>query len=142
MKFSVSSVLGTITDTVILWLVSTYWLGNTHWEQYILAPSISFECSVLVNYTMGFFFVWKERIRIKNLGSYFGHFWIYNLSCVAAFVVKMLFLNAIAVAFKFDTVICNLLALCVSGVLNFFLNDNLTFRRRCQSSVEQSIEDN
>lgn len=142
LKFSLSSILGTITDTVVLWLVSTFWLAPSHLMQYVVAPCISFECSVVVNYTMGFFFVWKERIGIKTIGSYLGHLWIYNLSCVAAFLVKMLFLNLIALIFKFDTVICNLIALCFSGVLNFFLNDLVTFRRRRTPSEEISEVDN
>lgn len=142
MKFSLTSILGTVTDTLVLWLVSTFWLAPSHVMQYVVAPCISFECSVIVNYTMGFFFVWKERISIKSIGSYFSHLWIYNLSCVAAFLVKMMFLNLIAVIFKFDTVICNLIALCFSGVLNFFLNDRVTFRRRRKPSSKEAAEDN
>lgn len=136
-KYSLSTLLGTITDTGVLWLVSTYLLGSSHVDQYIVAPCISFECAVIVNYTVAYFYVWRERIDRFSVGSFLGHFWKYNLSCISAFIVKMFILNAIAVAFKFDTVICNLLALCVSGVMNFALNEFLVFRRPSKKRAEE-----
>lgn len=52
----------------------------------------------------------------------------------------MLLLNAIAFATKWDPVICNLLALCVSGLLNFVLNEFVIFRRSV--SNKETEEDN
>ena len=48
----------------------------------------------------------------------------------------MLILNAIAVAFKLDPVICNLLALCVSGLLNFTINEFVIFRKKEEKQKE------
>ncbi len=62
-KFSVTSLLGTITDTVVLWVMSKYVFGDNHFEQYVLSPGISFECAVLVNYTVAFFYVWRDRLN-------------------------------------------------------------------------------
>lgn len=61
---------------------------------------------------------------------FFGHFWKYNLSCISAFILKMLILNGVAVAFKWDPVICNLVALCFSGILNFSMNEFVIFRKK------------
>lgn len=135
-KFSLTSLFGTITDTLVLWAMTTYVFGQSHFEKYILSPMISFECAVVVNYTVAFFYVWKDRINIFSISSYLSHFWKYNLSCISAFIVKMFILNAIAVATKWNPVICNLLALCVSGVLNFIINEFIVFRKPSSSFSE------
>ena len=139
-KFSLTSLFGTATDTLVLWLLSAYVFGDSHFEQYVLSPLISFECAVIVNYTVAYFYVWRDRINIFSIGSYFSHFWKYNISCISAFIVKMLLLNAIAFATKWDPVICNLLALCASGILNFVLNEFEIFRRSV--SNKELKEDN
>ncbi len=135
-KYSTTTLLGTATDTFVLWLFSARILGESHFEQYILSPMISFECAVIVNYTTAFFYVWKDRISKHTFRSFLSHFWKYNLTCISAFIVKMLILNAIAVAFKLDPVICNLLALCVSGLLNFTINEFVIFRKKEEKQKE------
>ncbi len=137
-KFSLTSLFGTATDTVVLWALTTYVFGDAHVQQYIFAPMISFECAVIVNYSVAYFYVWRDRISIFSIRTYLNHFWKYNISCISAFVVKMLILNAIAVATGWDPVICNLLALCVSGLLNFVLNEFVIFKK---SSSGKSIEE-
>ena len=140
LKFSLTSLFGTATDTLVLWLMTTYVMGATHFGQYVLSPLISFECAVIVNYTVAYFYVWRDRISIFTIGSYFSHLWKYNISCISAFIVKMMILNAIAVTTKWDPVICNLLALCCSGLLNFTLNEFVIFRK--PSSKKEEVEDN
>ena len=127
-KFSLTSLFGTATDTLVLWVLTTFAFGPSHFEQYVLSPLISFECAVIVNYSVAFFYVWRDRINIFSIGSYLSHFWKYNL------------LNAIALATKWDPVICNLLALCASGLLNFVLNEFVIFRK--SSSGKELKEDN
>ena len=87
LKFSLTSLFGTATDTLVLWLMTTYVMGATHFEQYVLSPLISFECAVIVNYTVAYFYVWRDRISIFTIGSYFSHLWKYNISCISAFIV-------------------------------------------------------
>lgn len=130
MKYSVTTLLGTIVDNVVLWLVSRFVLGDSHFEQYILSPVISFECAVFVNFLTAYFYVWKDRVNREKSGVFFGHFWKYNLTCVSAFILKMVILNGVAVASKWDPVICNLIALCFSGVLNFVINEFVVFRKK------------
>ena len=129
-KYIVTTLLGTITDTVVLWCLAHYVFGDSHFEQYIVSPCISFECAVFVNYLTAYFYVWKDRINRKKSGVFFGHFWKYNLTCVSAFILKMVILNGVAVASKWDPVICNLIALCFSGVLNFVINEFVVFRTK------------
>ena len=65
-KYIVTTLLGTITDTVVLWCLAHYVFGDSHFEQYIVSPCISFECAVFVNYLTAYFYVWKDRITGRN----------------------------------------------------------------------------
>lgn len=130
LKYFVTTLLGTATDTLVIWLLSTFWLDGNHFQKYILSPFISFECATLVNYFTAYFYVWKDRIATRSKGSFFGHFWKYNLSCISAFMLKMLILNAIALAFKWPAFVCNLIALSFSGILNFSINEFLIFAKK------------
>ena len=92
-KYTVTTLLGTAADTLVLWVLSTYLLNGNHVEKYVISPMISFECAVLVNYLTAFFYVWRERIAHRTKGAFFSHLWKYNLSCISAFVLKMVLLN-------------------------------------------------
>lgn len=129
-KYTVTTLLGTAADTVVLWVLSTYLLNGNHVEKYVISPMISFECAVLVNYLTAFFYVWRDRIAHRTKGAFFSHLWKYNLSCASAFILKMVLLNAIALAFKWPAFVCNLIALCFSGFLNFAINEFLIFAKK------------
>lgn len=129
-KYTVTTLLGTAADTLVLWALSTYLLNGNHVEKYVISPMISFECAVLVNYFTAFFYVWRDRITHRTKGAFFSHLWKYNLSCISAFILKMLLLNAVALLFHWPAFICNLIALCFSGILNFSLNEFLIFAKK------------
>ncbi len=128
-EFSASSLLGTIVDTVVLWVFSK-WAFSTYFGQFIVSPAISFECAAVTNFAVAYFFIWKDRVSCRNRRSFFRHLGGYNLSCIGAFLVKMAFLLLIQRIFRWNVVWCNLLALCVSGGLNFFMSERVVFRRK------------
>lgn len=128
-EFSASSLLGTIVDTAVLWVCSK-WIFSTYVGQYLISPGISFECATVTNFTVAYFFIWNDRVSHRSRKSFFRHLGGYNLSCIGAFLVKMAFLLLIQKMFKWNVVWCNLLALCVSGGLNFFMNERVVFRRK------------
>jgi putative flippase GtrA len=128
-EFSASSLLGTAVDTAILWVFSK-WVFHTYAGQYLISPAISFECAVLTNFIVAYFLIWKDRISARTRRSFLRHFAGYNISCLGAFIVKMIFLLLIQRLFKLNVIWCNLLALCVSGGLNFILNEKVVFRRK------------
>ncbi len=128
-EYSASSLLGTAVDTAVLWVFSK-WVFSTYTGQYIVSPLISFQCAVLTNFTVAYFLIWKDRVSARTTRSFFRHLGGYDLSCAGAFLVKMLFLLLIQKIFKWNVVWCNLLALCFSGGLNFFLSERVVFRRR------------
>jgi putative flippase GtrA len=128
-EFSASSLLGTAVDTAILWVFSK-WVFHTYAGQFLISPAISFECAVLTNFIVAYFLIWKDRISARTRRSFLRHFAGYNISCLGAFIVKMIFLLLIQRLFKLNVIWCNLLALCVSGGLNFILNEKVVFRRK------------
>ena len=128
-KFVATSLVGTVVDTVVLWLFSHHVFGG-YVGKVILSPIISFECAVLTNFTVSYFFTWKDRISQRSVRSYLRHYAAYNASCTGTFLLKMGFLMLIQWLTKWDVVICNLLALCVSGLVNYSMNEFVIFRKR------------
>ena len=131
LRFAVSSLAGTAVDTLVLWLCSDYLFKGYYWGEYLLSPFISFECAVLVNFAIAYFSVWKDRISASTLRSFFRHYTGYNLSCTGIFLLKMGLLLVIErFSGGWDVLVCNILAICVSGILNFILNDRFVFRSK------------
>lgn len=125
-----ASLLGTAVDTLALWLCSHFLFSGSYFGRNILSPVLSFECAVLVNFCSSYFVIWKDRIACFSTRSFFLHYGAYNLSCTGTFLIKMGLLQLIVLVTRFDVVICNLIALCFSGLINFALNDRIIFKKR------------
>ncbi|MBP5290389.1 MAG: GtrA family protein [Paludibacteraceae bacterium] len=157
-KFSASTLVGTAVDTAVLWLCAHLWLDGYVGER-ILAPTISFLAATVANFIVAYFFVWPDRTRSSaselthstapdgthttasdspftatpvrhSAFPYLRLYAAYLLTCIAGFVVKMLFLQLFSVLLAWDVVWCNLLALCFSGLFNFVINDRFVFRKK------------
>lgn len=128
-KFIGVNALGTIVDTLVLWVFSHYILKG-YIGEYITSPIISFECAVLSNYMLSYFGVWKDRSQRHNARAFARKYLMYNLSSSAVFIFKMGLLLLLELAFKWDVVICNLVALCISGLINFALGEWVIFREK------------
>ena len=125
-----ASLLGTAVDTLVLWVCSHVFFSGSYFGRNILSPVISFECAVLVNFCTCYFFIWKDRISNYSTRSFFRHYGAYNLSCTGTFLVKIGLLQLIVLITRLDVVICNLIALCFSGLINFTMNDQVIFKRK------------
>lgn len=128
-KFIASNIVGTIVDTVILIFLSTY-VFDSYVGEYLVSPFISFECAVLTNYLCSFFFVWKDRVKGLAAKNFFRKYLLYNLSVTGTFVVKLGIILLLEVIFGWNVVICNLAALCFSGIINFSMGEWLIFRKK------------
>ena len=123
---------GTLADTLVLWLMAHYVFDGGYWATYIISPLISFEVAVMCNFLCSYYWVWSGRISHRSARSFWLHFVGFNLSSVAGFLVKMLFLLLFERIFGWGVVWCNLAALSISGVLNFLLSDRIVFRTKRQ----------
>lgn len=136
LKFMGTSVVGTIVDTLVLWILSDFIFTKGYWGEYVISPAISFQCALTANFLISYFYVWKDRTVVSGASTkrFFKLYFTYNLSGSAVFLLR---LGALLIIEKFtgwDVVICNLLAMCVSGVLNFTINNMFIFKRKKTSA--------
>ena len=132
-KFAGTSAVGSIVDTLVLWLLSDLVFSRAYWGEYIISPLISFQCAVAVNYMISYFYVWKDRTRKRPDASarrFFKLYGAYNLSNSAVFLFRLGILLLIERFTGWDVVICNLVAMCFSGIINFAINNQLIFKKK------------
>jgi len=127
LKYSGTSLAGTLVDTLVLWILSDLVFTKGYWGEYVVSPAISFQCAVITNFLISYFYVWKDRKKTRNP---FLTFLYYDLSCTAVFLLRLGFLLLVERIFGWDVVICNLVAMCVTGIINFVLNNQVIFRKR------------
>lgn len=132
LKFIGTGVVGSIVDTLVLLLLSNLVFSKGYWGEYIISPAISFQCAIAVNFTISYFYVWKDRTRESGSGSvkrFFRLYLKYNLSGSTVFLIRLGILLLIERFTGWDVVICNLLAMCISGILNFTINNLVIFKK-------------
>ena len=129
LKYAGTSVAGTLVDTLVLWLLSDFVFRSGYWGQYIISPVISFQCAVVTNYAIFYFYVWRDRTRKDSRRhNFIRRFFAYDLSCSTVFLLRLGLLLIIEKIFGWDVIICNLLAMCFSGIINFLMNNLVIFR--------------
>lgn len=130
LKYAGTSLIGSVVDTLVLWLISTFVLDRGYWQEYIISPFISFQCAVAVNFTISYFYVWKDRTRNAGKPRFFRLYLIYDLSNSLVFLFRLGALLLIERFTGWDVVFCNLAAMLFSGIVNFTLDNLVIFRRR------------
>ena len=132
-KFAGTSLIGSVVDTLVLWLLSDLVFTRGYWGEYIISPMISFQCAVAVNYTISYFYVWKDRTRKRpdaSVRRFFRLYAVYNLSNSMVFLFRLGVLLLIERFSGWDVVFCNLTAMCFSGIINFTINNLLIFKKK------------
>lgn len=132
-KFAGTSLIGSMVDTLVLWLISDLVFTRGYWGEYIISPMISFQCAVAVNYTISYFYVWKDRTRKRpdaSVRRFFRLYAAYNLSNSMVFLFRLGVLLLIERFSGWDVVFCNLTAMCFSGIINFTINNLLIFKKK------------
>ena len=136
-KFILGNLTGTLVDTLVLWVFS-HFVFRGYVGQVIISPVISFECAVFVNFLLSYNYIWRDRIAHKTTASFFRHYGGYNAMCIGGFLIKMGVLMLIQYLTKWDVVICNLLALCVSGTFNFMMNEFVVFKKKLVDGTDNN----
>lgn len=138
-KFSLSTLAGTAVDMLVLWIFKQFVFKGWYYGEYMISPVISFFFAVLTNFSLAYFIVWKDRVSKRSVRSFFRHFAGYGISSLGGFIVKMGLLLLIEKIFHWDVLICNLVALCFSGLLNFALNEWVVFGKRKPKDPNQRL---
>ena len=118
-KFVVTRLLGTGVDTLVLWICSDFIFSSSYVGVNIVSPTISFEFAVMCNFLCSYYWIWRNNSITKSKKTVLKKFLIFNISAVAGFMIKMGFLLLFEAIFGWDVIICNLVALCISGIINF-----------------------
>jgi len=134
LKFFISRLLGTLIETIILWVFSTY-LFFSYVGTYIVSPTISFEIVMFCNYVISYYWIWNKHIFPTKTKYFFTRLALFNISSILGFLIKMGFLLLFERLFKWDVVYCNLIALLISGIVNFLLAERLVFKKHGHISV-------
>lgn len=132
-KYVSTSVIGSIVDTLVLWLLSDFVFTKGYWGEYIISPIISFQCAVAVNFTLAYFYIWRDRTQGRSdagIRQILKLFLTYDLTCSAVFLIRLGAMLLIERFTGWDVVICNLLAMCFSGLLNFTIENLLIFSKK------------
>ena len=132
-KFAGTSVIGTLVDTLVLWLISDFIFTGGYWGEYVISPAISFQCALAVNFTISYFYVWKDRTRKRpdaSVRRFFKLYAVYVLSGSAVFLLRLGALLLIERFTGWDVVLCNLIAMVFSGIINFTIDNLLIFGKK------------
>lgn len=139
LKFFISRLLGTLVDTLVIWLLTRFFFSS-YTETYIIAPIISFEVATLFNYIVSYLWIWHKNIEKKSFSDFSLRFLKYNLSVIVGFAVKMGFLLMFERLFGWDVIYCNIAALCISGIVNFILAEYVVFKKGTRIAVVEGYE--
>ena len=136
--FSITSGAGTLVDLGGHYWLSSSYMPDHYWWTFWVSPVISFEAAVITNFVIAYFWVWRERISKRSPRSFLRHYAGYNAAATGVFFIKLLVMQGIhllLVAFgwfqnkSYEPVLCNMLALCVSGCFSFVLNEFVVFKK-------------
>ena len=119
LKFVLTRLVGTGVDSLILWICSDFIFSSSYFGINILSPTISFEFAVMCNFLCSYFWIWHNYSSTQSTKAVMRKFFIFNISAIAGFLIKMGFLLLFEAIFGWDVIVCNLVALCISGILNF-----------------------
>ena len=135
--FSITSGAGTLVDLGGHYWLSSSYMPDHYWWTFWVSPMISFEAAVITNFVIAYFWVWRERISKRSPRSFLRHYAGYNAAATGVFFIKLLVMQGIhllLVAFgwfqnkTYEPVLCNMLALCISGCFSFVLNEFVVFK--------------
>lgn len=136
--FSLSSGAGTVVDLGLHWYLSARFFQESYLWTFWVSPFISFELSVLTNFLIAYYFVWRERISKRNTRSFWRHFAAYNATATGVFLIKLAAMQGFHLMLltldwfqdaSYEPVLCNLLSLIISGGFNFVMNEFVIFRK-------------
>ena len=123
-KFVLTNLSGTVVDTAVLLGLSAVWTSPA--ALYLLAPVIAFEVATLSNFTLAYNWVWRERVE-PSWNDFWARFVKFNLSVLGVFVARLGLIALLGFSSGLPVVVCNLIALTVSGLANFGAADQLVF---------------
>ncbi len=140
LKFGTVGASGTVINIGMLYLAQEHIFNTVQTTEIRLNLSLALAIFVatLNNFFWNRLWTWKDRVQHHHRPWLF-QFGQYTLACWLSIVLQVLFTNLLAPHFYYQ--IANLIAIGLTSVLNFLLNDIWTFGRvkfKAQASREKT----
>jgi dolichol-phosphate mannosyltransferase len=132
LKFGTVGVSGIVVNQGVLYLVQEHVfnvsqvVGEVNWWQLNIALSAAIFFATLNNFFWNRLWTWKDRVEHQHR-PWVVQFGQYTLACGVSIALQFLFTNLLAPHVYY--MIANFIAIGVTSVLNFLLNDIWTFGR-------------
>ncbi|GAB4118247.1 MAG: GtrA family protein [Sideroxydans sp.] len=132
LKFGTVGVSGIAVNQGVLYLVQenifhvSQVVGEVNWWQLNIALFAAIFCATLNNFFWNRLWTWKDRVQHHHR-PWLVQFGQYTLSCGLSIALQFVFTNLLAPHVYY--LIANFIAIGVTSVLNFLLNDIWTFGR-------------
>lgn len=128
LKFGTVGASGTVINIGVLYLAQEYiFNGVQHTEIRLnLSLVLAIFLATLNNFFWNRLWTWKDRTQ-NHHRSWLAQFGQYTLACWLSIALQVVFTNLLAPHFYYQ--IANLIAIGLTSVLNFMLNDVWTFGR-------------
>ncbi len=132
LKFGTVGASGIVVNQGVLYLAKEYLFnavsasGEVDWLRLNLSLALAIFFATLNNFFWNRLWTWADR-RHHYSRPILIQFWQYTLSCGVSIALQVLFTNLLAPHVYY--LIANLIAIVVTSVLNFLLNDIWTFGR-------------
>lgn len=128
LKFGTVGASGTVVNLGILYLGHEHFFSTVQPIQ--LKLNLSLALAIFLATVNNFFWnrlwTWSDRTQHHHR-SWLAQFWQYTLACWLSIALQVVFTNLLAPHFYYQ--IANLIAIGMTSVLNFVLNDIWTFGR-------------
>lgn len=134
--FTMTRNIGTAADCAVLWVLVEY-VFDGYFLENIVSPTISFEIATFINFLTSFYWVFYNRMSTQTQESFFRRFLKFNLSAVMGFGIKMILLLLCKTIFGWHIVICNVIALTLSGLFNYFIADLWVFKKNKKANTPE-----
>lgn len=130
LKFGTVGVSGIVVNQGVLYLVQEHVfhvsqvVGEVNWWQLNIALSTAIFFATLNNFFWNRLWTWKDRIELHPR-PWLVQFGQYTVSCSLSIALQFMFTNLLAPHVYY--LIANFIAIGVTSVINFLLNDIWTF---------------
>lgn len=145
LKFGTVGVSGIVVNQGVLYVMQEHVFhvanvaGQVDWVQLNISLAVAIFLATLNNFYWNRLWTWKDRVELhpRPWAVQFGQ---YTLSCGVSIALQFVFTNLLAPHVYY--LIANFIAIGVTSVLNFLLNDIWTFGRlRFKRSVARAKQD-
>jgi dolichol-phosphate mannosyltransferase len=135
LKFGTVGASGTVVNIGVLYLAQEFLFNTVQTTEIRLNLSLALAIflATLNNFFWNRLWTWADRKQYHHL-SLPAQFGQYSLACSLSIILQIVFTNLLAPHFYYQ--IANLIAIGVTSVLNFLLNDIWTFGRTKLTSFD------